>query len=82
MSPRPHGRPGPHSRAASRAGAGLGGLLLDDGRDDGGVWDARGVQPVRGWWDHVRGEAAGHQTAAAGEDRRGGHVPTGTQRPP
>lgn len=40
MSPCPHSWPGPHSRAASRAGAGLGGLLLDDGRDDGGVWDA------------------------------------------
>lgn len=75
-APHPGAAPGPtarpHSRAASGAGAGLGGLLLDDGRDDGGVRDARGVQPVRGRRDHVRGEAAGHQTAAGGHESRAG----------
>lgn len=71
--------PRPNSRVASGADTGLGGLLLDDGRDDGGVRDARGVQPVGGRWDHVRGEAAGHQTVAGEE---GGEVLVGALTAP
>lgn len=69
----------PHSRAATGAGAGLGGFLLHDGRDDGGVRDARGVQPVGGRRDHVRGEAAGHQAAAGGAGAPS--APHGCQKP-
>lgn len=69
----------PHSRAAAGAGAGLGRFLLHDGRDDGGVRDARGVQPVGGRRDHVRGEAAGHQAAAGGAGAPS--APHGCQKP-
>lgn len=65
----------PDSRVASRADAGLGGFLLHDGRDDGRVWDAGGVQPVGGWRDHVWGETAGHQTAVEGAGGEGSSVP-------
>lgn len=39
----------------------MGGFLLDVGRDDGWMWDARGVQTVvRG--HHVWGEPRGQKT--------------------
>ena len=48
-------------RAVEGADVAVGGLLLDVGRDDGGVGDARGVQTVVGG-HHVRGEPGGQKT--------------------
>lgn len=50
-----------YSRAVERADVTVGGFLLDVWRDDGWVWDARGVQTVmRG--HHVWGEPGGQKT--------------------
>lgn len=50
-----------NSRAVERADVTVRGLLFDVGRDDGGVWDARGVQTVmRG--HHVGWESGGEKT--------------------
>lgn len=50
-----------NSRAVERADVAVGGFLLDVGRDDGRVRDARGVQTVvRG--HHVWGEPRGQKT--------------------
>lgn len=61
-SPRPNWRFGrSYSRAVEGVDVAVGGFLLDVGRDDGWVWDARGVQTVvRG--HHVWGEPRGQKT--------------------
>lgn len=50
-----------YSRAVEGADITVGGFLLDVGCDDGGVWDAGGVQTVVGG-HHVWGEPGGQKT--------------------